>query len=1241
MLKNWRDYWVIKRSGLFDPIYYLMNNSDVRRADVDPLMHFVKYGWKEGRNPSENFMTNYYLNAYPDVKYAGINPLFHFIRHGKSEGRRTKEEKEEIYLKPKNISRFNVISKLPSNKINFDGITSYVNSTSIHSSISSICFFSNFFEDACAYLRLLSPAKLLGIKVIEGRVNNQITYPERAKEGDLVFIQRDFPRDLPIYEQVMELARQQHKPVVFDIDDLLFFLPENHPERISHHYTEALLPMLEALTEADFVTVPTPKLRTYLEPYNKNICMLPNYFDDSIWSLRKPILKESAEPIIIGYMGGISHQTDIEFVSPVLEEILKKFPQRVKLVFWGIKPSNKLTAYSQVQWIPAHSYDYPSFAEYFQTQVADIVIAPLVDNVFNNAKSPLKFFEYSSIGAPGVYSNLEPYKQVITHGENGFLATTLDEWQVCIEALIQDAGLRHQLATEAQKTIQDRWLLSQNLEHWRETFEKVGLQANKRGESRSAGLIKFLNQQYYSLIRKKDQEIQVQEAQIQKKDQEIQAMSFELATIKSSVEWKIALVFKKMRAALLPRGSKREQGAKYVYHWLQGEKIKASHQKRMIKDKTIDSIINSKLTACSPFETHRDNIDIIICIHNALDDVRNCLESISQYTTEPYNLILVDDGSDEPTKEFLASFASREPRCKLIRNETAMGYTYAANIGMKESQSPYFVLLNSDTIVGPDWIDRMYRVFLGDEEVGIVGPLSNTASWQSVPELSENGDWAANQLPEGLTVSEMAKNIAKYSGCIFPAVPLLNGFCLMIRKKVIDRIGYFDERTFGQGYGEEDDFNLRAEEAGWKKVIVDDVYVFHAQSRSYSHSQRYELSRLSGEKLRKKHGSEKIAASVAFMNPNRVMEGIRNRARIMTERENYLQLGRSFTGKRVLFVLPIIDAGGGGNVIIDESRAMRNMGVDVQIFNLSEYKAAFLQSYPSLDIPLVFGKFTDLSKISTSYDAIVASANYSVEWLKPLEGKDCTLCYYIQDFEPLMYPENSDNAKQALSTYTMVKNCKLFTKTEWTRRMVLDHTGANSDVIGISVDIDLFRPRDEVPFGSKPINIVAMIRPSSPYRSPTLTLSILKEIEKKYGNKVQIWLFGANDIREIIDQSYLDFHWVQFGKLTQYQVASMLSKADIFTDFSSHQAMGLTALEAMSSGCSVIVPENGGAKEFVHHRKNGLVVDTSDFQSSLLPLEELIEDNNLRTKLQLEGMKDVVNYFPEKAAYNILNCLFK
>lgn len=82
-----KDYWIIKFSGLFDPVYYLKQYPDVRRADIDPLEHFVMYGWKEGRNPNEWFNTREYLEKNPDVAKAGINPFVHWIRWGRFEGR--------------------------------------------------------------------------------------------------------------------------------------------------------------------------------------------------------------------------------------------------------------------------------------------------------------------------------------------------------------------------------------------------------------------------------------------------------------------------------------------------------------------------------------------------------------------------------------------------------------------------------------------------------------------------------------------------------------------------------------------------------------------------------------------------------------------------------------------------------------------------------------------------------------------------------------------------------------------------------------------------------------------------------------------------------------------------------------------------------------------------------------------------------------------------------------------------
>lgn len=87
MIRNLFDYLIIRNSSYFDPAYYLLEYKDVRLADVDPLWHFVKHGWKEGRNPSFRFDTSFYLMQYPDVRDSGINPLVHYIKYGQFEGR--------------------------------------------------------------------------------------------------------------------------------------------------------------------------------------------------------------------------------------------------------------------------------------------------------------------------------------------------------------------------------------------------------------------------------------------------------------------------------------------------------------------------------------------------------------------------------------------------------------------------------------------------------------------------------------------------------------------------------------------------------------------------------------------------------------------------------------------------------------------------------------------------------------------------------------------------------------------------------------------------------------------------------------------------------------------------------------------------------------------------------------------------------------------------------------------------
>lgn len=647
-----------------------------------------------------------------------------------------------------------------------------------------------------------------------------------------------------------------------------------------------------------------------------------------------------------------------------------------------------------------------------------------------------------------------------------------------------------------------------------------------------------------------------------------------------------------------------------------------------------------------PIVPHAQPVDIIVCVHNALDDVRACLSSVLRHTAQPYRLILVDDGSEAPTRDFLSAFAA-EHGATLARNETAGGYTLAANQGMRLSTAPFLVLLNSDTLVGEGWIDRLVVCAESDPTIGIVGPLSNTASWQSIPELMQDGDWSDNPLPQGMGVDDMARIVARSSAQTYPRMGFLNGFCLLIKRAVVDRLGLFDEQTFGRGYGEENDYCLRATGAGFSLAVADDVYVFHAQSRSYSTERRRVLAKAADVALAQKHGQPPIDAGVQLCRFDRAIEGVRVHASMLFERHALTEGARArFAGKRVIFVLPVQEAGGGANVVVNEARAMRRMGVDAQLLNFSASRAAFEAGYPGLDVPVVYAdNEAAIPERCAGFDAVVATLNLSVYWIAPLQQaspRPPVLGYYIQDFEPSFYRSGSPDHEKALQSYGAVPGMVCVTKTRWNADLVLQKAGRACTVIGPSYDVDLFVPRrrSRAAWPQAPLRVVAMIRPSTPRRSPLLTMQVLKAIAQEFQGQVEIQLFGVDPSTPEFLALPHDFAWTSAGVLSPARMALLMNEADVFVDFSQYQAMGLTALEAMACGVAAVVPTAGGCDSFAVHERNALYVDTNDAQACLQAVRRLLQDHGLRQSLQRQGQADVAAHVPERPAVRMLEALF-
>ena len=228
-------------------------------------------------------------------------------------------------------------------------------------------------------------------------------------------------------------------------------------------------------------------------------------------------------------------------------------------------------------------------------------------------------------------------------------------------------------------------------------------------------------------------------------------------------------------------------------------------------------------------------IDIVVPVYDAPDDVRRCVDSVLACTDGDYTLVLIDDASPDPrVGEFFDVLARRgDPHITLLRNAQNAGFTATANRGMARSRADV-VLLNSDTIVTRGWLAALVRCAGSDPRIATVTPFSNNAEICSFPRFCENNLWEAGGDPERIRDA-----LAESAVPTYPDLPTGVGFCMFVRRAALDQLGAFD-LAFGAGYGEENDFCLRAARAGFRNVLADDAFVVHTGGRSFA-GRKYEL----------------------------------------------------------------------------------------------------------------------------------------------------------------------------------------------------------------------------------------------------------------------------------------------------------------------------------------------------------------------------------------------------------------
>jgi GT2 family glycosyltransferase len=219
-------------------------------------------------------------------------------------------------------------------------------------------------------------------------------------------------------------------------------------------------------------------------------------------------------------------------------------------------------------------------------------------------------------------------------------------------------------------------------------------------------------------------------------------------------------------------------------------------------------------------------VQILLPVYNAPDDLDACLASLARTLPREVPVLLADDASPDPRVAEVIERHRGMLGLRHVRRATNLGFVGNVNLGLQETSPDDVVLLNSDTVATPGWFERLLACAASDARIASATPWSNNAEICSFPEFCRAGP-----VPVDLdAVAEAARTAGPPE---YPELPTAVGFCMFLRRAALEAVGDFDRATFGRGYGEENDFCLRAAAHGWRHVLCDDAYVAHRGGASF------------------------------------------------------------------------------------------------------------------------------------------------------------------------------------------------------------------------------------------------------------------------------------------------------------------------------------------------------------------------------------------------------------------------
>ena len=275
---------------------------------------------------------------------------------------------------------------------------------------------------------------------------------------------------------------------------------------------------------------------------------------------------------------------------------------------------------------------------------------------------------------------------------------------------------------------------------------------------------------------------------------------------------------------LIDKSVEREKIQQQAYDYVMGERTLGSNSYRWY-DLYCEVLAESRVTRASK---KRPLVSIVILTYNALEFTKRCIDSIRQHTNYPHEVIFVDNGSTDGTKEYLRRQVKEESKYHLIENVYNLGFSAGNNQGAKAAKGQYLLLLNNDVLVADGWLESLVDVIERDEYIGMVGPISNQVSGRQMlrdTAYDEENDYYS--FADAIRTTNL--------GSVTPRRRIA-GFAVLIRKALYDDLGGLDEGFIAGNY-EDDDLCLRVRQRGYAIMVDESTFVHHFGSRTFIDNQ--------------------------------------------------------------------------------------------------------------------------------------------------------------------------------------------------------------------------------------------------------------------------------------------------------------------------------------------------------------------------------------------------------------------